>query len=154
MPRFQIVVASALAMSLVVVGCKKEEATPTPPKADSTVTSPDNALAKGRSQAEGVASQLSGAGKSAGTAAQQDATAAADSARATAGSAIDAAKDAAAKLESVKQFISEKRLDEADKVLKAIEEKKDQLPEQVKEQLANVRKSLDTARAALAAPGK
>src|SRR6266567_3368945 len=59
-----------------------------------------------------------------------------------------AADTAKARLDAVKQLISEKKLDDADKSLKAVEAEKDKLPEPVQQEVADLRKALETTRAA------
>lgn len=114
-----------------LVGCKKEEATPTTPPANAggTPTKP-SVMDQAKGQAADVAKGAAGeASKVADTAA-------------------DLTKDAAKKLDDIKQLISDKKLDQADTALKALEAMKEKLPAAVQEQLGNVRSLLDKAKTA------
>jgi hypothetical protein len=150
----------AVAMMLagaVLGGCKKEEPTATPPPPNTAATTKPSSSSTMIDQANRSAADAKTAienkaadAKAAIDKAAADAKAVDASAQASkaADAAVDAAKTASSKLDQVKELISEKKLDDADKALKSLEGMKDKLPANVQDQLSKVRSLLDQARLA------
>ena len=124
-------VIAILISATVLVGCKKEEATPTTPPGNVGGTpSKPSMIDQAKNQAADVARG-----------------AAADASK-TADASADLTKDAAKKLDDIKQYIADKKFDQADAALKTLEGMKDKLPQAVQDQLGNVRSLLDKAKTA------
>jgi hypothetical protein len=124
--------ALVLSGSLFVSGCNKKN-TPAEQTQDTAQSAAENAKDTAKSAASNLKDQ-------------------ADNAKDTGANAADAmsksqiAKNAAAQLNQVKQYIDDKKYDLADKALSRLEAEKSSLPESVQVQLPTVRKSLDAAK--------
>ena len=119
--------AAVLILGLAVMGCEKA------PEASKAADAAKDAAAKATDAAKDAAS----------------------SAKDAAASATDAAKDAAnklvaeseTKLTEINKYISENKLDLAEKALAELEKIKDKLPEAIQSKLTSARSMLDAAKA-------
>jgi vacuolar-type H+-ATPase subunit H len=122
----------------VTAGCdSKNETSTTPPPANQ-----QNAVGNAVNNAAGT---VANAEKNASNAAQNAVNNAQNQASAAASGAMDTAK---AKLQQVKDYIAQGKLDMADSALKEVEGMKASLPQALQDQVTALRTQLDTAKAA------
>jgi len=148
--------AFALGAALLV-GCSKEETTPTPaPTPSSPPKQPQAGAGAGEEMKKADAAVSDTANKGADTAAKtagDTAKGVADAAKTgtdTAAKAVSAADtEANTLMAQVNQYIKDKKFDDADAALKKLEGMQDKLPESVKTQLPTARKAIDAGKALL-----
>ncbi len=133
---FGVISVMALAM---VAGCGKEETPKAPAAKPAPAAAPAQDAAKDtQAQGQAAASAAAAQGQAAANTAAAQGQAAAN----------DLTAMATQKLNEAVQYIKDNKVDAADKIVSELENQKASLPAAVQQRLADVRKMVDTAKAA------